>query len=155
MRVFTFRSVSRNVKLFINVFNVCLSHLSTEKITFASAPSPQEFNEGDDADIVCNVVSSPPPTIIWKHKGSKIQVAKDGEPVQMQMSQCVSYFLTSNLPSHLIPPDSLSSHLTVPSCHHRQQPIHSFQSICHILPHLLLLLPIIFSGDVLDLIDDA
>ncbi|XP_031164131.1 neural cell adhesion molecule 1a isoform X17 [Sander lucioperca] len=48
-----------------------------QKITFASAPSPQEFNEGDDADIVCNVVSSPPPTIIWKHKGSKIQVAKD------------------------------------------------------------------------------
>ncbi|XP_026227934.1 neural cell adhesion molecule 1a isoform X3 [Anabas testudineus] len=48
-----------------------------QKITFKSAPSPQEFNEGDDADIVCDVVSSPPPTIIWKHKGSKIQVAKD------------------------------------------------------------------------------
>ncbi|KAM8900097.1 neural cell adhesion molecule 1a isoform 2-T2 [Spinachia spinachia] len=48
-----------------------------QKITFDSAPSPQEFNEGDDADIVCDVVSSPPPTIIWKHKGSKIQVAKD------------------------------------------------------------------------------
>ncbi|XP_071362528.1 neural cell adhesion molecule 1a isoform X12 [Trachinotus anak] len=48
-----------------------------QKITFQSAPSPQEFSEGDDADIVCNVVSSPPPTIIWKHKGSKIQVAKD------------------------------------------------------------------------------
>ncbi|XP_030294780.1 neural cell adhesion molecule 1a isoform X8 [Sparus aurata] len=48
-----------------------------QKITFESAPSPQEFNEGDDADIVCDVVSSPPPTIIWKHKGSRIQVAKD------------------------------------------------------------------------------
>nr|XP_033500544.1 neural cell adhesion molecule 1a isoform X9 [Epinephelus lanceolatus] len=48
-----------------------------QKITFESAPTPQEFNEGDDADIVCNVVSSPPPTIIWKHKGSRIQVAKD------------------------------------------------------------------------------
>ncbi|XP_045894774.1 neural cell adhesion molecule 1a isoform X1 [Micropterus dolomieu] len=48
-----------------------------QKITFQSAPSPQEFNEGDDADIVCDVVSSPPPTIIWKHKGSKIQVSKD------------------------------------------------------------------------------
>ncbi|KAL6098445.1 ncam1 [Pungitius sinensis] len=48
-----------------------------QKITFDSAPSPQEFNEGDDADIVCDVVSSPPPTIIWKHKGSRIQVAKD------------------------------------------------------------------------------
>uniref|UniRef100_UPI0037E71F53 neural cell adhesion molecule 1-like n=1 Tax=Semicossyphus pulcher TaxID=241346 RepID=UPI0037E71F53 len=48
-----------------------------QKITFQRAPSPQEFNEGDDADIVCDVVSSPPPTIIWKHKGSKIQSAKD------------------------------------------------------------------------------
>ncbi|CAK6964532.1 neural cell adhesion molecule 1a isoform X7 [Scomber scombrus] len=48
-----------------------------QKITFESAPSPQEFNEGDDADIICDVVSSPPPAIIWKHKGSKIQSAKD------------------------------------------------------------------------------
>ncbi|KAM4620554.1 neural cell adhesion molecule 1a [Polymixia lowei] len=48
-----------------------------QKITFQNAPNPQEFNEGDDADIVCDVVSSPPPTIIWKHKGSKIQFAKD------------------------------------------------------------------------------
>uniref|UniRef100_A0A668UL88 Neural cell adhesion molecule 1a n=1 Tax=Oreochromis aureus TaxID=47969 RepID=A0A668UL88_OREAU len=48
-----------------------------QKITFESAPNPQEFIEGDDADIVCDVVSSPPPTIIWKHKGSKIQPAKD------------------------------------------------------------------------------
>ncbi|XP_062309873.1 neural cell adhesion molecule 1a isoform X9 [Osmerus eperlanus] len=48
-----------------------------QKITFKNSPSPQEFNEGNDANIVCDVVSSPPPTIIWKHKGSKIQVAKD------------------------------------------------------------------------------
>ncbi|KAF7206823.1 transcript variant X10, partial [Nothobranchius furzeri] len=48
-----------------------------QKITFQRAPSPQEFNEGDIADIVCDVVSSPPPTIIWKHKGSLIQATKD------------------------------------------------------------------------------
>ncbi|XP_046898894.1 neural cell adhesion molecule 1a isoform X7 [Hypomesus transpacificus] len=48
-----------------------------QKITFNSSPSPQEFNEGNDANIVCDVISSPPPSIIWKHKGSKIQVAKD------------------------------------------------------------------------------
>ncbi|XP_041749771.1 neural cell adhesion molecule 1 isoform X15 [Coregonus clupeaformis] len=48
-----------------------------QKITFKNAPSPQEFNEGDDADIICDVVSSPPATIIWKHKGAKIQVTKD------------------------------------------------------------------------------
>ena len=54
----------------------------TEKITFKNAPSPQEFNEGEDADIVCDVVSQPPPNIIWKLKGSKIQVAKDGKKWQ-------------------------------------------------------------------------
>ncbi|KAM6969924.1 neural cell adhesion molecule 1a isoform 3-T3 [Aplochiton taeniatus] len=48
-----------------------------QKITFKNAPTPQEFNEGDDADIICDVVSSPPPTIIWKHKGATIQVEKD------------------------------------------------------------------------------
>uniref|UniRef100_A0A8C7GTW3 Neural cell adhesion molecule 1b n=1 Tax=Oncorhynchus kisutch TaxID=8019 RepID=A0A8C7GTW3_ONCKI len=46
-------------------------------ITFKNAPSPQEFNEGDNANIVCDVISSPPPTIIWKHKGVKIQMEKD------------------------------------------------------------------------------
>ncbi|KAJ8280630.1 hypothetical protein GJAV_G00057080, partial [Gymnothorax javanicus] len=48
-----------------------------QKLTFTSAPSPQEFNEGEDADIVCDVVSLPPPMVIWKHKGAKIQPSKD------------------------------------------------------------------------------
>ncbi|XP_036391868.1 neural cell adhesion molecule 1b isoform X4 [Megalops cyprinoides] len=48
-----------------------------QKLTFTSAPSPQEFNEGEDATIICDVVSLPPPRVIWKHKGSKIQEAKD------------------------------------------------------------------------------
>uniref|UniRef100_A0A4W5Q1F5 Neural cell adhesion molecule 1b n=1 Tax=Hucho hucho TaxID=62062 RepID=A0A4W5Q1F5_9TELE len=48
-----------------------------QRITFKNAPSPQEFNEGDNAKIVCDVISSPPPTIIWKHKGVKIQMEKD------------------------------------------------------------------------------
>ncbi|XP_041948372.1 neural cell adhesion molecule 1-like isoform X3 [Alosa sapidissima] len=48
-----------------------------QRITFENAPSPQEFNEGDDADIVCDVVSSPPPTIIWKYQNQRIQLDKD------------------------------------------------------------------------------
>lgn len=135
-------------------------HLSTEKITFKTAPSPQEFNEGDDADIVCDVVSSPPPTIIWKHKGSKIQVAKDGEPVQIKMLHCLSYFLISILPSHIILLTLWA--VTLPSCQFCL-PVYAFQSICHTLPHLLLLLPNIYEqshafsavNGVLDLTDDA
>uniref|UniRef100_A0A9J7YFK9 Neural cell adhesion molecule 1b n=1 Tax=Cyprinus carpio carpio TaxID=630221 RepID=A0A9J7YFK9_CYPCA len=48
-----------------------------QKITFTNVPSPQEFTEGDNAIIVCDVISSPPPTILWKYKGAKIQFEKD------------------------------------------------------------------------------
>ncbi|XP_054611156.1 neural cell adhesion molecule 1-like isoform X6 [Dunckerocampus dactyliophorus] len=48
-----------------------------QKITFKNVPSPQEFNEGDDADIVCDVIGSPPPFILWKHKGAIIKAEKD------------------------------------------------------------------------------
>ncbi|KAI2651351.1 Neural cell adhesion molecule 1 [Labeo rohita] len=36
-----------------------------------------QFNEGDDADIICDVISSPPPTIIWKYKKMRIQPETD------------------------------------------------------------------------------
>ncbi|XP_051537747.1 neural cell adhesion molecule 1-like isoform X6 [Myxocyprinus asiaticus] len=48
-----------------------------QKLIFQNAPSPQEFNEGDDADIICDVISSPPPTIIWKFKKMRIQPETD------------------------------------------------------------------------------
>ncbi|XP_071351915.1 neural cell adhesion molecule 1b isoform X9 [Trachinotus anak] len=48
-----------------------------QKITFTNAPSPQEFTEGDNANIICDVISSPPPTVLWKYKGAKIQMEKD------------------------------------------------------------------------------
>nr|KAF6466587.1 neural cell adhesion molecule 1 [Rousettus aegyptiacus] len=44
---------------------------------FKNAPTPQEFREGEDAVIVCDVVSSLPPTIIWKHKGRDVILKKD------------------------------------------------------------------------------
>uniref|UniRef100_A0A8B9RF99 Neural cell adhesion molecule 1a n=1 Tax=Astyanax mexicanus TaxID=7994 RepID=A0A8B9RF99_ASTMX len=50
-----------------------------QKLTFQNAPSPQEFNEGADVNIVCDVISSPPPTIIWKYQRTKIQPEKDGK----------------------------------------------------------------------------
>nr|AAK38467.1 cell adhesion molecule NCAM [Danio rerio] len=48
-----------------------------QKLTFQYAPSPQEFKEGDDADIICDVISSPPPTIIWRYKKMRIQPETD------------------------------------------------------------------------------
>ncbi|NXJ97821.1 NCAM1 protein, partial [Corythaixoides concolor] len=48
-----------------------------QKLMFKNAPTPQEFKEGDDAVIVCDVVSSLPPTIIWKHKDRDVILKKD------------------------------------------------------------------------------
>ncbi|XP_027434749.1 neural cell adhesion molecule 1 isoform X5 [Callorhinus ursinus] len=48
-----------------------------QKLMFKNAPTPQEFREGEDAVIVCDVVSSLPPTIIWKHKGRDVILTKD------------------------------------------------------------------------------
>ncbi|XP_060106556.1 neural cell adhesion molecule 1 isoform X2 [Heteronotia binoei] len=48
-----------------------------QKLTFRNAPSPQEFKEGEDAVIVCDVVSSLPPTIMWKHLGRDVVLKKD------------------------------------------------------------------------------
>ncbi|TRZ03279.1 hypothetical protein DNTS_006712, partial [Danionella cerebrum] len=48
-----------------------------QKLTFQNAPSPQEFNEGDDAEIICDVTSSPPPTVMWKYKNMRIQPETD------------------------------------------------------------------------------
>lgn len=63
----------------IQMSKKCFACYVPEKITFTNAPSPQEFTEGDNANIVCDVTSSPPPTVLWKFKGAKIQMEKDGK----------------------------------------------------------------------------
>ncbi|XP_040181939.1 neural cell adhesion molecule 1 isoform X3 [Rana temporaria] len=48
-----------------------------QKLTFKNAPTPQEFNEGTDAVIICDVSSSMPSIIIWKHKSRDVAFKKD------------------------------------------------------------------------------
>ncbi|XP_029111327.1 neural cell adhesion molecule 1b isoform X2 [Scleropages formosus] len=48
-----------------------------QQLEIRNAPSPQEFTEGDNADIVCDVVGSPPPMVTWRHKGTRIKPDKD------------------------------------------------------------------------------
>ncbi|XP_072281639.1 neural cell adhesion molecule 1 isoform X9 [Pyxicephalus adspersus] len=48
-----------------------------QKLTFKNAPTPQEFTEGTDAVIICDVSSSMPSVIIWKHKGRDVTFKKD------------------------------------------------------------------------------
>lgn len=68
---------------------VTLIPLFAEKLMFKNAPTPQEFKEGDDAVIVCDVVSSLPPTIIWKHKGRDVILKKDGKA--QEVSWCCPF----------------------------------------------------------------
>ncbi len=143
--------------MFLNSYNV--SYLPTEKITFENAPNPQEFNEGDDADIVCDVVSSPPPTIIWKHKSSRIQFAKDGEPVQIKnVSSARALFSPPACRPFSFPrlPEQ-SPHLPANAvC--QFMPFYQFATLFLISfspAHHLWTKPCIFTGEVLDLIDDA
>ncbi|XP_018424911.1 PREDICTED: neural cell adhesion molecule 1-A-like, partial [Nanorana parkeri] len=48
-----------------------------QKLTFKYAPTPQEFNEGTDAVIICDVSSSMPSIITWKHGGRDVTFKKD------------------------------------------------------------------------------
>ncbi|XP_073459186.1 neural cell adhesion molecule 1 isoform X7 [Aquarana catesbeiana] len=48
-----------------------------QKLTFKNAPTPQEFTEGTDAVIICDVSSSMPSIIIWKHKSRDVAFKKD------------------------------------------------------------------------------
>ncbi|KAM9299588.1 neural cell adhesion molecule 1 isoform 3-T3 [Gastrophryne carolinensis] len=48
-----------------------------QKLTFKNAPTPQEFTEGSDAVIICDVSSSIPSVITWKHKGKDVTFKKD------------------------------------------------------------------------------
>ncbi|KAM7337635.1 hypothetical protein ACRRTK_003754 [Alexandromys fortis] len=66
-----------------------------QKLMFKNAPTPQEFKEGEDAVIVCDVVSSLPPTIIWKHKGRDVILKKDVPPTVQARQSIVN--ATANL----------------------------------------------------------
>ncbi|XP_075047455.1 neural cell adhesion molecule 1 isoform X7 [Mixophyes fleayi] len=48
-----------------------------QKLTFKNAPTPQEFTEGTDAVVICDVSSSIPSVIIWKHRGKDVAFKKD------------------------------------------------------------------------------
>eukprot|EP00079_Xenopus_tropicalis_P037676 XP_017951447.1 PREDICTED: neural cell adhesion molecule 1 isoform X2 [Xenopus tropicalis] len=48
-----------------------------QKLTFKNAPTPQEFIEGEDAVIICDVSSSIPSIITWRHRGKDVILKKD------------------------------------------------------------------------------
>ncbi|XP_073805256.1 neural cell adhesion molecule 2 isoform X3 [Danio rerio] len=43
-----------------------------QKLTFREVKTPQEFRQGDDAEVVCDVISSPVPAVSWFYKNREI-----------------------------------------------------------------------------------
>uniref|UniRef100_A0A671KFC2 Neural cell adhesion molecule 2 n=1 Tax=Sinocyclocheilus anshuiensis TaxID=1608454 RepID=A0A671KFC2_9TELE len=46
--------------------------LVTEKLTFREVKTPQEFRQGEDAEVICDVISSPVPAVSWFYKNKEI-----------------------------------------------------------------------------------
>ncbi|TRY92788.1 hypothetical protein DNTS_024859 [Danionella cerebrum] len=43
-----------------------------QKLTFREVKTPQEFRQGEDAEVICDVISSPVPAISWFYKNREI-----------------------------------------------------------------------------------
>ncbi|XP_016296963.1 neural cell adhesion molecule 2-like [Sinocyclocheilus anshuiensis] len=43
-----------------------------EKLTFREVKTPQEFRQGEDAEVICDVISSPVPAVSWFYKNKEI-----------------------------------------------------------------------------------
>ncbi|XP_059408252.1 neural cell adhesion molecule 2-like isoform X3 [Carassius carassius] len=43
-----------------------------QKLTFREVKTPQEFRHGDDAEVICDVISSPVPAMSWFYKNKEI-----------------------------------------------------------------------------------
>lgn len=49
----------------------------SEKLTFRDIISPQEFRQGEDAEVVCHVTSSPAPVVSWLYRNEEVTAIAD------------------------------------------------------------------------------
>ncbi|KFQ07980.1 Neural cell adhesion molecule 2, partial [Haliaeetus albicilla] len=48
-----------------------------QKLTFRDIVSPQEFRQGEDAEVVCRVTSSPAPIVSWLYRNEEVTTIAD------------------------------------------------------------------------------
>ncbi|XP_029942351.1 neural cell adhesion molecule 2 [Salarias fasciatus] len=53
-----------------------------QRLTFRDVQSPQEFRHGETAEVVCDVISSPVPTVVWYYQDREITL-EQGSRLQM------------------------------------------------------------------------
>lgn len=58
--------------LVVLMLNSCFVFCPLEKLTFRSVQTPQEFRQSEDAEVVCDVISSPVPAVSWFYKNKEI-----------------------------------------------------------------------------------
>lgn len=54
-----------------------LFSFSLEKLTFRDIVSPQEFRQGEVAEVVCRVTSSPAPIVSWLYRNEEVTTLAD------------------------------------------------------------------------------
>lgn len=52
--------------------SICILFDLSERLTFRDVQSPQEFRHGETAEVVCDVISSPVPVVVWYYQDKEI-----------------------------------------------------------------------------------
>ncbi|XP_043966432.1 neural cell adhesion molecule 2-like [Gambusia affinis] len=83
-----------------------------QRLTFRDVKSPQEFRHGETAEVVCDVISSPVPVVVWYYQDKEIteehhsggDVRRADQPIR----STVGIMANPGSPSNLAVPPSLS-----------------------------------------------
>lgn len=65
-----------------------------ERLTFRDVQSPQEFRSGETAEVVCDVISSPVPVVVWYYQDREITEEHHSKflPRLLSNVRCCSHF---------------------------------------------------------------
>lgn len=70
-------NVSNTSDYFTSTISTFILHVwclfgHAEKLTFREVKTPQEFRQNEDAEVICDVISSPVPAVSWFYKNREL-----------------------------------------------------------------------------------
>uniref|UniRef100_A0A8C2DY02 Neural cell adhesion molecule 2 n=2 Tax=Cyprinus carpio TaxID=7962 RepID=A0A8C2DY02_CYPCA len=60
-----------------------------QKLTFREVKTPQEFRQGEDAEVICDVISSPVPAVSWFYKNKEITSEPNSKYIHNECGACM------------------------------------------------------------------
>lgn len=66
-------------------------YVFAEKLTFRDVKSPQEFRHGETAEVVCDVISSPVPAVVWYYQDIEITEEHHSKLLSLSISIVFSF----------------------------------------------------------------